>query len=213
MSDELEALRVAVTSLQEKFDEKQKSIVLVTTALFWGSGPKYNKTNCGFNLSRGQFNMESFVLARALHVIAVVMWIGGVAFVTTVLIPSIKRIPDKGDRLALFEKLEGKFSFQAKATTLITGASGYYMLHVMDAWSRYQYLEYWWMHLMTLVWTIFTLVLFVLEPLVLHRWFMAEAIKDSDNAFLWLHRMHTVLLSLSIIAIFGAVAGSHGFSF
>lgn len=156
---------------------------------------------------------QYFVLARTLHVIAVVLWIGGVAFVTTVLIPSIRNLPTATDRLTLFETLEGKFAFQAKMTTLVTGISGYYMLDFMNAWDRYQHMQFWWLHLMTLVWAIFTLVLFVLEPLVLHRWFHQQAVKNSDNAFLWLHRMHKVLLTLSLIAVFGAVAGSHGFTF
>ncbi len=156
-------------------------------------------------------NYSYFILARALHVLGVVLWIGGVAFVTTVLIPSLKEITDSNNRLALFEQLEGKFAFQARIVTLITGVSGLYMLNVMDAWERYQQLQFWWMHLMTLIWFIFTLVLFVLEPLVLHRWFKEQAIKDSENAFKWLHRMHMSLLTLSLLAVFGAVIGSHGF--
>jgi len=66
-----------------------------------------------------------FVFARALHVIGVVLWIGGVAFVTTVLIPSLKNINDSTNKLELFEQLEGKFSFQAKLATLVTGISGF----------------------------------------------------------------------------------------
>ena len=154
-----------------------------------------------------------FVLARTLHVIGIVIWIGGVAFVTTVLIPSIKRITDTHERLELFEQLEEKFSFQAKIATLITGLSGVFMLEIMKVWDRYLHVEYWWMHLMTIVWAIFTVVLFVLEPLFLHRWFREQAIKDSENAFLWLHRLHIVLLTLSMLAILGAMAGSHGFNF
>ena len=156
---------------------------------------------------------DYFTLARALHVLGVVAWIGGVAFVTTVLIPSLKNINDQGNRLQLFEQLESKFAIQARLVTLITGASGYYMLYVMNAWDRYQQLQFWWLHLMTLIWAIFTLVLFVLEPLILHRWFREQAMKNCDSAFKWLHRMHKLLLSLSLIAIFGAVAGSHGFQF
>jgi hypothetical protein len=113
----------------------------------------------------------------------------------------------------LFEQLEGKFAFQARIVTLITGVSGYYMLDYMNAWERYQQLQFWWMHLMTFIWAIFTLVLFLLEPLVLHRWFREQATIDSDNAFAWLHRMHKVLLILSLLAVLGAVAGSHGFQF
>lgn len=158
-------------------------------------------------------NFDYFILARTLHVIGVVIWIGGVAFVTTVLIPSLKKITDTSNRLDLFEQLEGKFAFQARIVTLMTGASGYYMLEFMNAWDRYQQLQFWWMHLMTLIWVVFTIVLFVLEPLFLHRWFRAQAKKDSENAFAWLHRMHKVLLTVSIVAVLGAVSGSHGFNF
>ena len=158
-------------------------------------------------------DFDYFVLARALHVFGVVFWIGGVAFVTTVLIPSLKQIADADNKLELFEQLEGKFGFQARITTLITGLSGFYMLDFLNAWDRYQHLQFWWVHLMTFIWVIFTIVLFALEPLVLHRWFREQAIKDSETAFIWLHRMHKVLLTLSLLAVLGAVAGSHGFQF
>jgi uncharacterized membrane protein len=158
-------------------------------------------------------DFDTFVFARSLHIIGVVLWIGGVAFVTTVLIPSLKRISASENRLALFERLENKFSFQAKIATLITGLSGLYMLFFMDAWSRYLELQFWWLHLMTFVWFLFTLVLFVLEPLFLHRWFHQKATENSDTAFMKLHAMHIILLLLSLVAVFGAVAGSHGFLF
>ncbi len=64
---------------------------------------------------------------------------------------------------------------------------------------------------MTLVWLVFTLVLFVLEPLFLHQWFLEQAKKDSEKTFAKILTMHRVLLTLSLIAIFGAVAGSHGY--
>ncbi len=154
-----------------------------------------------------------FIFARTLHVIGVVIWVGGVAFVTAVLIPSLKKITDTHDRLELFEQLEGKFSFQAKIATLVTVVSGVFMLVFMNIWDRYLHLQFWWLHLMTFIWVIFTIVLFVLEPLFLHRWFREQATKDSENAFAWLHRLHIVLLTLSILAVLGAVAGSHGFNF
>ena len=154
-----------------------------------------------------------FVLARALHVIGVVLWIGGVGFVTTVLIPSLKKTTDSVNKLELFEQLEGKFAFQAKFVTLMTGFSGFYMLHVLKAWDRYQHWQFWWVHLMTLIWLLFTVVLFVLEPLFLHRRFHEQAMKNADDAFSLLHRMHKVLLTLSLLAVLGAVLGAHGFQF
>jgi uncharacterized membrane protein len=155
-------------------------------------------------------NFVYFGLARALHVVGVVLWIGGVAFVTTTLIPSLRKMPDTAKRFALFEQLEGKFAFQARIVTLLTGLTGFYMLEYMDAWERYQHVQFWWIHLMTLIWFIFTLVLFVLEPLVLHRRFKQMAAQNSDRAFATLHRMHKILLLLSLIAVFGTVAGVHG---
>lgn len=160
--------------------------------------------------------MDDFVyfgLARALHVVGVLLWIGGVAFVTTTLIPSLKNLTDTDERLSLFERLEGKFAFQARIVTLVTGLTGFYMLDYMQAWDRYQQLQYWWIHLMTLIWLIFTLVLFVLEPLVLHRRFRTMATENSNRAFTLLHRMHKLLLVLSLIAVFGTVAGVHGLHF
>jgi len=158
-------------------------------------------------------DIDVFVLARAVHVLGVVLWIGGVAFVTLILLPALKTIADGEQRLSLFEQLEGRFANQARIVTVITGVAGFCMVEFMDVWQRYQLLEYWWMHLMTFIWAIFTLVLFVLEPLVLHRVFHKKATQNSDRAFNLIHRMHKILLSLSLLAVFGAVAGSHGFQF
>lgn len=158
-------------------------------------------------------DLNIFILARTLHIVGVVLWIGGVAFVTTVLIPSLKRMTNQDDRLNLFEKLEGQFSLQAKFSTLLTGLTGLYMIYFLDAWNRYLQIQYWWIHLMTFVWLLFSVVLFILEPLVLHRWFREQAIINSENSFRWLHRLHIVLLTLSMLAILGAMAVSHGFNF
>ena len=153
----------------------------------------------------------SLALSRVLHVVGVVLWIGGVAFVTTVVIPTLRRLPSGEERMRLFEAIEGRFSVQARVVTLVTGISGVYMLQGLDAWGRYQDVSFWWVHLMTLVWLVFTLVLFILEPLYLRRWFKEVAERDSDRAFRLLHRFHVLLLTVSLIAIAGAVAGVRGF--
>lgn len=154
--------------------------------------------------------MEYFTLARVLHVIAVILWIGGVAMVTTVIIPSVKRLKSKEEQIKTFEEIEGRFAIQAKITTLITGVTGFYMLYVLNAWDRYLDYRFWWLHAMTLVWIIFSLVLYVLEPLVLHRLFKSQAQKDPVKTFSIMHKFHWVLLVLSLITTAGAVAGVHG---
>jgi uncharacterized membrane protein len=154
-----------------------------------------------------------FVIARIIHIIGIVLWIGGVAFITSVLIPSIRKLEDSNKRLELFEQLEGRFAIQAKIVILITGLSGLYMIIVLNAWSRYLSLSFWWMHMMTFIWLIFTIVLFILEPLFLHRWFHESAAANSDKAFKLVYTLHIVLLSLSLVAILGAIAGTHGFKY
>lgn len=151
-------------------------------------------------------DMNTYIIARALHVFAIVLWIGGVAFVTTVLIPAIRNTQSPENRLSLFEILEGKFSFQAKLTTVIAGASGFYMMHVLNAWSNL----HWWIILMIVVWALFTLVLFVLEPLFLHKWFRQQAEQNNERTFMVLQIMHMVLLSVSLLAVLAGVAGAHG---
>jgi uncharacterized membrane protein len=160
-------------------------------------------------------NLQYFILAKALHILAIVFWIGGVAFVTTVLIPALSRDADADadQRLTQFERLEGRFSAQAKLSTLVAGVSGFYMLHTMNAWSRLLEPSQWWLHLMILVWTLFSLVLFVLEPLFLHRWFHAQAITNSRRAFNVLQLMHLVLLGLSLVALFAGMLAAHGYQF
>lgn len=154
--------------------------------------------------------MEYFTLARVIHVIAVILWIGGVSMVTTVLIPAIKKMKSKEAQIETFESIEGKFALQAKITTLLTGLSGFYMLYELDAWNRYLDYHFWWIHAMTLIWLIFTLILFVLEPLVLHKVFKKYANKNPEKTFIIMHNVHWMLLMISLITTAGAVAGSHG---
>ena len=66
---------------------------------------------------------------------------------------------------------------------------------------------------MVLIWAVFTLMLFVLEPLWLHRWFRERAQRDPEGTFSIIARLHWVLLGLSLVTIAGAAAGSHGWSF
>ncbi len=111
--------------------------------------------------------------------------------------------------MQIFEILESKFSFQAKFTTLVAGLSSFYMLHTMNGWPSMS----WWIYLMIFVWAIFTVVLFVLEPMFLHKWFIKQARINNEKSFLILQVMHIVLLTISLLAVSAGVAGVHGFLF
>jgi uncharacterized membrane protein len=155
--------------------------------------------------------MDTPGIARALHVLAVVLWIGGVAMVTTVLLPAVQRHVKSGEQVEFFERLESGFAAQARWTTLLAGATGFWLVWHFNWWSRFAELRYWWMHAMVAVWLLFTLMLFVIEPLFLHRRLLEQSRRDPSGTLERIRRMHWVLLVLSLITVFGAVAGSHGY--
>jgi len=149
-------------------------------------------------------------VARALHVFGVVLWIGGVGFVTTVLLPAVRRMKDPAERVAFFEAVEARFAWQARGTTLLVGVSGLYMVHAWDLWDRFSQPGYWWLHAMVFIWAVFSLMLFVAEPLFLHRWILLRATKKPVETFRLIERLHWILLTLSLVAVLGATMGSHG---
>lgn len=154
--------------------------------------------------------MDGFVIARTLHVLALMHWLGGVWLMALVIVPGLQSKVPSAQRLPIFEMIEGRFGKQARVSVVVSGVTGLWMTYELDAWSRFADLSYWWMHLMVVVWVLFTAMLYVAEPVVLHRWFHARAVADPDTAFRLLQRAHYVLLVLSTIAAAGALIGVHG---
>lgn len=157
--------------------------------------------------------MKTLLLARVVHVLGVVVWIGGVAMVTTAILPAVRRLPEDENPMDFFERVERRFARQARVVTLLTGLSGFLMLYEMNAWQRYLSVGFWWLHAMTLIWLLFTLLLFVLEPRVLHRKLSERGQRDPVGTLALIQRAHWVLLTLSLLTVAGAVAGSHGWLF
>lgn len=145
-------------------------------------------------------------VARALHVLAVVVWIGGVAMVTLVVLPAARAARDP----ALFERVERRFAAQTRWTLAIAGLSGLYLVERLGLWPRFAEARFWWMHAMVGLWLAYALALFVLEPLVLRTRFAERLKRDPDGALARMIRHHWLVLALSLATIAGAVAGSHG---
>lgn len=162
--------------------------------------------------TRQQHIMNDVILARALHVLGVVIWIGGVAMATMVVLPAVRRGDLGSDRMRSFEAIEHRFISIARTSVLLVGLTGLYMIVRLDIWDRFHMARFWWMHAMVIVWLMFAFVLFIGEPFILHRFFPQWAREQPDAAFAALHRVHWVLLGLSVITILGAVAGVHGWS-
>ncbi len=50
--------------------------------------------------------MDDVTIVRAIHVLSIVLWIGGVGFVTTVILPAVRRLKGAEDRLTFFDTFE-----------------------------------------------------------------------------------------------------------
>lgn len=153
--------------------------------------------------------MSVLGVAIVIHVLSVVWWIGGLAFVTTVILPALRsgKAEDAG---ALFALIESRFAPQARVAVLLVGLSGFYMLSRLDLWRWFQQARFWWLDAMVFFWALFFLLLLVVEPMgLLER----LASQDSQQPRKWLRmqRMHLLLLVIALVIIAGAVAGSHGF--
>lgn len=153
--------------------------------------------------------IDDLALARALHVLFVTHWIGGVAFITLVALPLAVASDDGARGWALFEAIERRFAAQVRVSIPLAGATGLWMTWRLNLWSRFADPSFWWMHAMAGLWALFMLIVFVGEPLVHPR--LAAVAARSPHAALWrLTLAHAVLLALAIVTIFGAVGGVQG---
>jgi uncharacterized membrane protein len=153
---------------------------------------------------------DAVTIARAVHVLCIVHWIGGVASVTTIVLPNAARL-DAPQALAAFESFERRFAAQARMSILLAGLSGLYMLWAMYGSTFLQMAPaLWWLYLMIGVWTLFALAVYVLEPLFLHRLFADFAIRSPKKAFRIATNLHAIALALSAAAIVAGIFGAHG---
>jgi uncharacterized membrane protein len=153
-------------------------------------------------------DIDWFTLARVAHVASVVGWIGGVWFVTFVVMPAIARSEAPAARLAAFHRIEQGFAPQAQFWVLLAGASGLWMTWEADLWWRFADPALWWMHAMVALWLVFALMLFVAEPLLLHHRMAHSPDPAADwQRMVWVHR---VLSVSALITTLGAMAGAHG---
>jgi uncharacterized membrane protein len=154
--------------------------------------------------------MDDVTIARAVHVVSVIHWMGGVAFVTAVVLPMVAATAEPLRQIALFEQIEHRFSAQAKISVPLAGLSGFYMVDRLDVWHRFLDPSGWWLAAMAVLWALFMAILFVLEPIVLRGRMRALAATDAPGAVRLLQRAHWLLLLLGTLVAGAGVLGAHG---
>ncbi len=155
-------------------------------------------------------NYRWFVIARVLHVLAIVVWIGGIAAVTTVMFPAMRRLDSNEQKLWLFQQIERRFRPQARIAWLIVGLTGLYMIGSLDAWAWFTDSHRWWMNAMVALWVIFGLMLFIIEPFVVGPRLEKALRSEPASALRRIEGLHWTLLLLSLLVIAAVVAGIYG---
>jgi uncharacterized membrane protein len=149
---------------------------------------------------------NELALVRAIHVLAVVLWIGGVGFVTTVVLPVIARRTPAAARLAAFARFERRFANQARLLVALAGLSGAWMTYRLGYVSPGGRVT-WWLYAMIGLWCVFAAMLFVIEPLAGRR--KSAGRGESGKSFEVLSRVHRLLLAVSLLVVAAAVYGVH----
>jgi hypothetical protein len=151
---------------------------------------------------------ELGIVARAIHVFALVVWIGGVWLVTTALVPAMRQKPPE-EWIRELHSIEHRFAPQARIAMLLVLVSGLYMLYQYDLWHRFADRHYWWMHFMVGVWLLSAALFFVRERLLIRRTLHERATAALQTTLIRILLIDSVILAFSLLAIFAAIGGSH----
>ncbi|OGW57615.1 MAG: hypothetical protein A2Z09_00070 [Nitrospirae bacterium RBG_16_43_8] len=148
-------------------------------------------------------------LLITVHVIGVVLWIGGVAFVTMVVLPMIMRMENSLEKVLFFQGVEHRFAKIAKTSVLVVGVTGVLLLQITGKWSVMFKASGIGPTLMGVVWLFYVLVL-MFEGRLFKAIFSGEAQQDTAKVFYRLSVFHWGVLGLSLLAIGVGVWTGHG---
>ena len=148
----------------------------------------------------------------AIHVLGVVVWIGGVAFVTIIVFPMLLRMEGSLEKMLLFQGIEHRFAKIAKISVAVVGITGAWMLQITGEWRTLFSAGGIGPTFMLIVWIFYMLVL-LFEARLFKVLFRGEAQQDTSRVFFRLSAFHWVVLGLSLLAIGVGVWAGHGGAF
>jgi uncharacterized membrane protein len=143
-----------------------------------------------------------YVIALIVHIISVVVWIGGVAFVTLVTFPMILRMEKSLEMVIMFQGVEHRFAGIAKVMVILAGLSGLYLIYEKGLSTA--------VWIMIVIWAFYASLLFGLEKMIFKKLFSKpEEQTDTKKIFNILQAFHWVVLSLSFLAVAAGVYEAH----
>lgn len=149
-----------------------------------------------------------------IHVLTVILWFGGLAFVTIIIFPSLYKIEDIIQKAMSFQRVEHRFAKLARyyaATVGITGLTMAFITgkHLMLFTEHGIFLT-----IMFMIWVMWIVMLFGLEPFIIKKMLermVKGEVPDVNAIFKRLNAMHWVLLTVSLIAAASGILSSRGY--
>ncbi len=148
-------------------------------------------------------------LLLVIHVLGIVLWIGGVAFVTIIIFPMIMRMENSMEKVLFFQGVEHRFAKIAKACVVIVGITGFWILHTKGEWGFLFTINGIGPTLMLIVWAFYSFIL-LFEGRLFKIIFKGEAQHDTAKIFLRMTVFHWIVLGLSLLTVFIGVFSGHG---
>ncbi len=150
-----------------------------------------------------------------IHLLTVIIWIGGLGFITIIVLPMLIKWDDPLQKAITFQSIEHRFAPAARVYNVITGLTGFVMVY-LTGWHRlYLTTKGIPLLIMTLIWFLWFVMLFGLEPLVvkkmLDRMAKSGVKMEIETIFDRMNRMHWVLLMLSLAATTAGIIFAHGY--
>lgn len=158
-----------------------------------------------------------FLLMHIIHLVTVIVWIGGLVFVTGIILPMAIKTPDTFQKVLLFQRVEHRFAPLAKVYNIVTGVSGFTMVYMMG-WEKLYFTKAGLpLTFMTGIWVFWFIMLIGLEPIVIKK-MLENMLKQSDKmdvdaVFKKLNRLHWVMVAISIAASIAGALTAHGTQF
>lgn len=144
-----------------------------------------------------------FPLLHIVHLLTAIIWIGGLGFITILILPMIVKMPNPLEKVLLFQRIEHKFAPLARVYTAIVGISGFGMFFFMGLQDIVFQPEGRFLLFMIIIWVFWVIMLYGLEPLIIKKMLDRLASQKGDgleieDVFKRMNVLHWVLLALSL---------------
>ncbi len=158
------------------------------------------------------FAMEVTVflaLLLIIHVICVIIWIGGVSFVTTVIFPMMYQTEGSLEKALMFQGVEHRFAGMVRWLIGIVGITGFWLLVAKYGFGILAQRRGLGIVIMIVAWALYTTVL-VSERKVFGKIFADPEKINMDQALRIINVMHWFLLTISFAAVAAGIWFAQG---